>query len=428
MNKHELGKQLLTMEIKKTLLTPNYSEVRPHDDYASQFNGLNNSIETRTDEDKRKWANETGNLARHSFYFYCAETPLKLITHFVENSEFDNTWVANLAYSAERLLGMLGDVSRNLIYGHRDKNGNLDDNLGLEKFERQKHGINSNFSIGNINYYSQTGGKLSLVLLGLFNAEWANDIEWAVVNNLDSWWWRGMGTHLAFGGDFSTKVFNTLVKSPLQAVNDKDKITWGFVQNKFNEHVTNVKKSFSDYNTLNSSDKTQKAEKMIELSQNIDKTVSAFAPVFNFLSITGGILRPIARRFKLEGFSRNSIRILSVIDKPLLWLNNIFRFYIPEKIKALNDKNRDKEGLFNFLHAPDMLLTSTIGSIADFGSIVFESSIKESTGNIKHLVNISRELTSSLGQGYFSLRRMNAQKDLKNKSLYEKLQGPPNNN
>lgn len=393
-------------------LTCTHSEVRPYDDHSTEFNGFNNSPEKRTPENKRKWANDTGNLARHSFYFYCMEVPLRLVTHFVENSEFGETWLANLAYSAERLFGMSGDVYRNLIYGHKDKNGDLDDNLGLEKFEREKHGINSSLSVGNANYYSQTGGKLSLVLLGLFNAEWANDIEWAVVNNLESCWWRGMSTHLAFGADFSTKVFNTL-RSPFQNVEDKNKITWEFIKNTFQGHIANVKKSFSEYRNLNSSDKIQKAEKRIELSQNIDRTVSAFAPLFNFLSITGGILRPIARRLELEGFTRNFPRLLSVIDKPLIWCNNIFRFYIPEKIKELNDKNRDKDGLFNFLHTPDMLLASTLGSIADFGSIIFEDHIKESSGNIKHLVDISRELTKSFEEGYFSLRRMNAQKDLK---------------
>ena len=401
------------MEVRSPL-TPTYSEVRPYDDHSDDFNGLNNTVEARTPESKKKWADDTGSLARHSFYFYCIEAPLTFVTHFVENSEFGDTWVANLAYSGERLFGMLGDLYRNWIYGHKDKNGNRDDNLGLEKFERQKHEVNSDISIGNINYYSQTGGKLSLILLGLFNAEWANDIEWAIVNNLDSWWWRGMGSHLAYGADFSKKVFNTIVKSPFQDVEKKDRITGEFIKNIFNEHIINVKKSFSEYRKLSSSDETQIAEKKIELSQNIDKTVSAFAPVFNFLSITGSVLRPIARRLELEGFTRNFIRLLSVVDKPLVWCNNIFRFYIPEKIKALNDKNRDKEGLFNFLHAPDMLLASTVGSIADFGSIIFEDSIKESTGNIKHLVDISRELTRSLGEGYFSLRRMWAQKDLKN--------------
>lgn len=400
------------MPIEKPQLRPTYSEVRPSDDHSNEFNGFNNSIEKRTVENKNKWAQETGNLAKYSFYFYCIETPLKFVTHFVENSGFDNTWVANLAYSGERLFGMLGDLYRNLIYGHKDKNGNWDDNLGLEKFERQKHGVDSKFSIGNINYFSQTGGKLSLVLLGLLNSEWANDFEWAIVNNLDSWWWRGMSTHIAFGADFSTKIFNT-VKGLFQNVSEKDKVTWDFIKNTFYEHISNVKKSFSEYRNSNSSDKIQKAEKIIKLSQNIDKTTSVFAPVFNFLSITGSILRPIARRFELQGFSRNFIRVLSVIDRPLIWCNNIFRFYVPEKVKELNDKNRDKEGLFNFLHAPDMLLASTLGSIADFGSIILEDAIKESSGNIKHLVDISRELTRSLGEGYFSLRRMSAQKDLK---------------
>lgn len=407
------------MQIEKSQLAHTYSEVRPYDDHSSEFNGLNNSIEKRSNEDRKKWADDTAEQARLSFYFYCIEAPLKFVTHFVENSEFGDKWVVNLAYSGERLFGMLGDVYRNLIYGHKDRNGNWDDNLGLEKFERQKLGTDSKFSIGNVNYLSQTGGKLSLVLLGLFNAEWANDIEWAVVNNLDSWWWRGMGTHLAFGADFSTKVFNTTVKSLFQYVDDKDKITWDSVKKTFNKHITNVQTSFSEYRGLNSSGKIQKAEKRIELSQNIDRTVSAFAPLFNFLSITGSILRPIARRLELEGFARNLPRLLSVIDKPLVWCNNIFRFYIPEKIKELNDKNRDKNKLFNFLHAPDMLLASTLGSIADFGSIIFEDSIKESSGNIKHLVDISRELTKSFEQGYFSLRRMNARKDIKKKSLVQ---------
>lgn len=418
------------MSIENLNINRGYSEVKPFDDYKDRFSGFSNKTPFRDEKDIKKWANDTSDYARKGFYFYCLETPLKLVRHFVDGSDYKGTMVANLVYSGERLFGMLGDVCRNLIYGHRDSKGNLDDNLGAQDHGKNESG-KGNISIGKINYHSQTGGKLLLVGLGLYDSELANDIEWSVVNNLDKWWWTSMGTDIAFGPDFFNKCLNSLQGIFKSKTNeDSSEIPLKqYVADTFKGHIENTKNSWSKFS--NSSNKEEKDKNLLSFCENADKTVSSFAPIVNTLSVLANVTRPFARRLELSGFSRDIIRVLSVVSKPYSCLTNIFRFYIPEKFTRKNDNPLDnKHKMFGFLDSADMLLASTIGNTTDFVSVVFESAVKESSGNIRHLLEVSRTLSKSFEEGYFCLRRMYPVHDMElqeKKSMYEKLQEIENN-
>ena len=398
-----------------------YSEVRPFDDYRKKFKGFRNPVRGRATNDTKKWADDTHKLAKYSFYLYCLEAPLKFVRHFVESSDYKNSFIANIVYSAERLFGMSGDISRNLIYGHRDSNGNRDDNLGAQEHGRKELGDSSKISIGNANYYSQTGGKLLLVALGLFNSELANDIEWAGVNALDKWWWRSMGTDLAYGPNFGARVFNTITGKD---TSNDNKITWGFIKSQFSKHITNARNSFSKFTQTSKANATKRTKHLLDFCQNSDKVFSAFSPLVSALTIFGSIARPIARRMDIQGFSRGLFRILSEVDKPLMWVNHLFRFYIPEKAARGNkDPFARKDKLFSFFDTPDLLAASTLLSMTGFTSLFFEKKVKEKSGNIEHLIELSRKLTKSFEEGYFALRRTYAANDMETEqkqALYEK--------
>ena len=120
------------------------------------------------------------------------------------------------------------------------------------------------------------------------------------------------------------------------------------------------------------------------------------------------------------------------MDKPLIWFNNIFRYYIPEKfIYSQKDPFKSKNGIFQFFHIPDLLLISTGGNIIDFFSqSIFEDTVKEKSGNIQHLVELTSDLSRNVEEMYLSLRRTYAASDLeleKKRSLYQKLQNPGRN-
>ncbi len=400
-----------------------YSEVRP---FRDDFPGFASKADSRSDADVKSWASDSFSNAKIASLFYCAEAPLKLVRHFVEDSEYKGSMIANLVYSGERLFGILGDVKRNLIYGHKDSKGKRDDILGAQEFDRKQAGCETDISLGGINYYSQTGGKLALVALGLYNAELANDIEWAFVNNLDRWWWTGMGTNLAFGPDFSKRCMNSIkgIFNSNSESGNNEKLTKDYIFGQFANHIKGAKDSWFKF--LRDSDKEKKKESLLKFCDGADKTISAFSPIVNSLSTLANVTRPILRRLDLTGFTRNSIRILSVINKPYSCLINTFRFYIPEKFTRTNDDPfTSQKKVFNFLAPADMLLAATIGNATDFISIVFENVVKESSGNIRHLLELSRKLTKSLEEGYFCLRRMYPIHDIEhaeNKSKYEKLQ------
>ena len=408
-------------------------EVSPSDDYSKLESSGKEEIfpgylnPGRTDEDKEKWASDTDDLAKWSIRSHIVEAALKIPSYFLTHSEFDDSWIAKIIFTVERITGTVGDMFRNSIYGHRDNNGNRDDNVGAEEFTRSEGNKNSWIpSLSIFNNELQTKGKFLVALLGLISPSIANDVEWAGVRLFDGMWWRNMGINIAFGPNFTNKLYkqitNKLLGKDSNALNNtEEKITWDFVKSKFQKHLCEVKNSWNQYRN-SKPDSQEKNKSLMTIYQNLDRTISCFTPIINWLNVLGDLARPIARRLDIQGLPRTTIRLLSVIDRPILWLNNIFRFYLPEKILR-GDQNRNK--LFPWITLSDLLLTSTITDIFDFGLIIAENKIKESSGSIQHLIEIGRRLKDSAQDIYFSARRRRGLEEFnKQKSLYEKLENP----
>ena len=405
------------MEINKHY---GYGEIAPFDDYRKPsssgkkevFGGYLNDPTDRTETDRKKWAEDTDDLAKHSIRFHILETILKIPTYFLTHSDFHDTWIAKAVFTAERMTGACGDMFRNQIYGHKDKNGNRDDNVGAEEFTKSEKEQNSWIpSLGIINNQLQTKGRFLVAALGLVNLDIANDLDWAFINLFDSMWWRNMGNNLAFGPNFSHKLYKSIAGkffgtedgSPEDKTkNNKNEISWNYIKNKFQEHKTELAKSWNELNRADKSNPERIKECKINISQHLDKTISCFTPIINWLNVFGDIARPIARRLDIQGLPRTLIRSLSVIDKPLEWCRDIFRFYLPEKLMR-DDKDRNK--LFPSVTLADLIPAYTFVDMLDFGFIVGENRLKESSGNLQHLIEIGRRLKDSAQDIYFSVRR-----------------------
>lgn len=358
------------------------SEVAPRSDYREKgFEGFTNKTGNRTSSDIQQWAEDTTSLANYSVYSHLVELALKIPSYFVFNSDSKHTWWAKGIFAVERATGTLGDMFRNFIYSHKDKNGNLDDNIGAEIHA----GYDPKYSLGIINNHTQTKGKFLISLLGLINPTLANDIEWAVVRALDGWWWRRMGINLAYGPSFGKKILK----------GDEQFTVKSFV-NTLKEHCTNAKTSLKEKNK----------ESFLSFCEHTDKAVSSFLPIVNCLNIAGDIARPIARRLELSGALRNIIRLLSVIDRPFFWATNFFRFYLPEK-HIQNKQAKETNNKIHLSHS-DILAGSILGDMLDFILIALEDKIKESSNAIQHTVEIIRRITHSASDIYFSMRRNRA--------------------
>ena len=416
------------MQVDKLTGSFGYSDVSPFDDYRDSYRGFNNDVGDRTIEQRIKWAEDTANLAKYSVYSYIIECPIKIISYFVKNSDFEDSIWMKLIAGTEKLTGTLGDTLRNKIYAHKDKDGKFDDNLGAEEFAKDKFGDQSTFNLSRANNFVQTKGTFIVAALSYINPVLANDLDWSVVNLLDGWWWRNMGTNLALGPGFSHNLWSKC-KGLFSKNTGEETLSWDSIKNTFFDHFNKAKKSLSKYNNTSSTDETEKKKHLLEFCEYTDKTISTFTPIINTLNIFGDIARPLARRLGLSGFSRNSIRILSVIDRPLIWANNIFRFYIPEKFTE--NKEEKKHNLFSFLSSSDMLLASTLLDMGDFGGTILETPIKESSGNINKLFEMGRRASKSFEDIYRAVRRRRAAEDFlretHNQSLYDRLQKPGSN-
>ena len=122
------------------------------------------------------------------------------------------------------------------------------------------------------------------------------------------------------------------------------------------------------------------------------------------------ILRPIFRRLNIEGVPRNIVRLLSAVDRPFFWFTNFFRYYLPEKLTQNTESKQ--HGITDVMDSPHLLLASIAGDVIDFGTLMFEDSIKESSGMINHLIQVTRRVSQSASDIYFSARRKQAARDL----------------
>ncbi len=411
-------------------------EISPPDDYSKPessgkseiFAGYLNDAPGRTETDKKNWADDTNKDAERSIRWHLLEGILKIPSYFLFQSDFSNTWIGKAIFTAEKMTGALGDRFRNQIYGHKDRNENRDDNVGAEEFTKSEADKDSWIpSLGLVNNQFQTKGRFLVSALGLISPDIANDLDWAFIQLFDSMWWRNMGTNIAFGPNFSHKLYKTAF-SWLTRNKDKNqgnKITWDYAKNKFQEHKTEAAKWWGEFKRTNKSDSEKRKECLINASLNLDKTISSFTPIINWLNVFGDIARPIARRLDFQGLPRTMIRLLSVIDRPLVWANNIFRFYIPEKL-ICDDKDRNK--LFPSVTLSDLLLTSTIADMFDFGFTIGENKLNESSGNLQHLIEIGRRLKDSAQDIYFAARRRKGLEELDKKTDSSKENPPTSSN
>lgn len=391
---------------KITAVPYKYGEISPYDDYENKgFDGYANNVPERTTKKTKKWAEDTAHKANWSIYSYIIELPIKIASYFISHSDFKDSFMAKLFSSIDDFTGTFGDRFRNQIYAHKNNKGELDDNIGAEEFARDNYKDHFTYILGVINNHIQTKGKFLLSALSFINPTLANDLEWGIVRALDSFWWRNMSSNIAYGVGSAQKTFKNITnlfnREQTEAATKNDSTI-----NTIKKHFNSLIESWKNY--TKSKDKNSKH--FMKLCQDADKVSSVFLSLVSWINMFGDIARPIARRLEITGIPRNIIRLCSVIDRPFVWLVNIFRFYLPEKHLQKREKEQaeNKHKPLNFIGTPDLLLGSVIGDMADFLLIAFEDKIKESSGSIQHLVEIARRIKDSASDIYFAARRRRA--------------------
>ncbi len=401
-----------------------YGEISPFDDLkdldGKGFSGFSNKTESRDTEEITKWAKDTDELATQSIISYLIEFPLKIVTYFVSHSDFKNTLWDKVFSSLEDITGTFGDMFRNQIYSHKDSKGEYDDNLGAELTASHTNKDESSQTLSGINNLVQTKGKFLVAAISLISPSLANDLEWAVVRAMDGCWWRNMSSNIAYGPGFGKNLFHQLFgslfeKLPTQNSNENigqttEKITFGSIFNRFKENFQNVNTSWNNYKNTSSENTEETNISKLNFYRNTDKAISSFIPIVNWLNIAGDVLRPLFRRFNVDGIPRNIVRLLSAIDRPFFWFTNFFRYYLPEKLTQNTESK--KHGITDVMDSPNLLLASIAGDVIDFGTLMFEDSIKESSGMINHLIEVTRRVTQSASDIYFSARRKQAARNL----------------
>lgn len=366
-------------------LNSTVGEAYPVNDYESLgFQGYNNN--TRKKEDITKWANKNHSFAKASICFHLAEIPLKLLSYFYSyNTDKDNQLSKGLFF-LERLSDSFGGMFRNLIFGRAD------DNLGAEKFAQDKFGDSTTYQISTANHYSQTLGRFAIPLIGLLDQKIANDLDWAIAHGLDSIRWKRTASNTAFYPGFLHDLWHSFSSKHPTKLTDIVKAAF----NKFKDNVEQAKGSWIALKE--SSTKSGK----LSFYKSMDQVTSSFLALSQWPNMIGDILRPLARRFDLSSTSRNITRTLSVIDRPFIWANYLFRFYLPEKMAEKELEKNNKQGSFNFSH---LYTASIAGDILDFTATIFENRIKESSSWIQHSIETIRILKGSFLKLFFSGRR-----------------------
>jgi len=229
-----------------------------------------------------------------------------------------------------------------------------------------------------------------------------------------------MSSNIAYGPGFGKNLFHQLFgslfeKLPTQNSNENigqttEKITFGSIFNRFKENFQNVNTSWNNYKNTSSENTEETNISKLNFYRNTDKAISSFIPIVNWLNIAGDVLRPLFRRFNVDGIPRNIVRLLSAIDRPFFWFTNFFRYYLPEKLTQNTESK--KHGITDVMDSPNLLLASIAGDVIDFGTLMFEDSIKESSGMINHLIEVTRRVTQSASDIYFSARRKQAARNL----------------
>lgn len=357
----------------------------PDDYHTAGFEGYNN--QNRPKHEIKNWAEDTRKLARKSILAHIFEIPLKLFAHFYNPHEGEeHNLKCKIAFFIERFIDSLGGRFRNQIYSHKDPNKDpnfdpnqgLDDNLGADLFAKRKFGDNTSYNIAVANNYFQTTGRFLVPVLGFISPTLANDLDWFIGGALDSIRWKRAASNSAFYPGFFQDFFNGILfreKADLKKV-------CSFALNQIKSHYISAKNAWQN---------KDKNEGLINFHKSMDQITSTFLALSQWPNMIGDLLRPLARRLEWTGLSRNLIRTLSVIDRPFIWLNYLFRFYYPEKIAQSQQAG--------------LLPLAIAGDAINFASTIFEDRVKEGSSWIKHLLKTIEILKSSLFKIFFSGRR-----------------------
>lgn len=365
------------------------------DDYNTVgFQGYNNK--NRPKEEITKWAEDTKKLARNSIIAHLFEVPLKLFSHFYKPHEGEeHDLKCKIVFFLERFVDSLGGRFRNQIYAHKDSNKNLDDNLGAENFAKEKFGDNTSYNIALANNHFQTTGRFLVPVLGFISPTLANDLDWFIGGTLDAIRWKRAASNSAFYPGFFQDFFNGLT---FRENVDLKKVC-GFAFNQFKNHCLSAKQSWNEYFNSKGMKHEKKNEALVSFHKNMDQITSIFLALSQWPNMIGDVLRPIARRLEWTGVSRNLIRTLSVIDRPFIWLNYLFRFYFPERITENNETQTNK------LKNSHLMPLAMLGDAVNFTSTLFEDRVKEGPFWLKHSLKLAEILKNSLFKIFFSARR-----------------------
>ena len=180
-----------------------HSESAPLNDYEDiGFSGLGNK--NQSEEDKKKWAEQTKSLAEYSITSHLAETLLELTAVFFQDKDSEDGNLSKGFFVAESLFESIGYSCRNMIYGRKD------DNIGAEEFASEKFGDIATKRLGKLNNILQTKLRFAVPVIGFFSPEFANDLRWLLFNSVDSSWWRNMslnsGFYTGIMNDFGNKL------------------------------------------------------------------------------------------------------------------------------------------------------------------------------------------------------------------------------
>ena len=373
------------------------SESAPNDDYASiGFSGLGNK--NQSEEDKRKWANDTKDLAKTSKLFYLFELPLKIISYFVSSSQESDTLVSKGFFIAERLTATIAGTFRNQIYSHKDSKGELDDNVGAEVWasKEKNFGDKKTAWLSKLNNALQTKFRFAVPILGLFNTDLANDIDNAFFKMIDSSWWRKMGLN----SGFYPGIVQDLLKKWGNYFTGKGEHppTWDFVKTQFSKHLENAKKSKVEFKNAKPDERTGA---LLKWCNHMDQATAIILPFISFPSnLFGDTIRPILRRLDLTGPIRTMIRTLSIADRSLVGINYWFRHYLPETIAE------HKQGITNIFKPSNLYLASLVGDVLDLPLTIFDNKINESPSLIQHSVELMRMLKDSAFDMFWSAKRV----------------------
>ena len=374
---------------------PTVGEVYTIDDHESvNFNGYNN--QNRSKVDIKKWAEDTKSLGEWSNLFHLIEIPLKIISYFVSFYSTKKGFWSRGFFALERLADTLGGMFRNNIYNHRDSRGNKDDNLGAEDPEKNKSGDHATHWISTINHFLQTKGRFLIPVIGLFSPTLANELDWGVLGTVDSIRWKRAASNSAFYPgflqDLYLRIFNMV--RPQKSSSNNNVPIWKVITSQIKKHFNDARSTWREFKSA-TSDGSERKKILRNFYKDMDQLTSAFLSFSQWPNMIGDITRPIFRRANSNGFLRNASRILSVIDRPFMWANYLFRFYLQDNIA-----HREP---FRF---SNLFMLGTIGDVIDFTATLFEDKIKKTNSWLQHSLEMIRILKSSALKIFFSGRRV----------------------